>query len=237
MLHHAEDPYFGIGCLKGVDHGPLLRRLQHLRDNAGFREELHWASFDKGLFRGREEIVSLGKEAIDLVFDDPATRFYCAISDRRNGDLTRAFRGHPHAAYKAYEELAGRVIDRAIDDPEVVTVLADQMSVPAGVHFELDVRSLVNGKRDRLAVATVSRVDSRCSVGLQLVDLLLGAAAYDLRRGAGDPTTQKARLAAHLLDRCDVPSFRPRGRTCGGGRFQVDVLGGPKRTRRGPRRA
>lgn len=121
-----------------------------------------------------------------------------------------------------------------IDDDEVATVLADEMSTPPEVKFERDVAATVNQRRGRLAISTVCRLDSRSIDGLQLVDLLLGAAALDLRQGRTGAGSQKQAILEHLLDRCGCASFRPSGRSSDG-KFKVVVLAKPRKIRRGRR--
>lgn len=183
VVHRASDPYFGIGCLKARDPGPLLQGFYRLRERTGFHEELHWADFDKAKLKGREDVVELAKAAIDLVFDSDDAEFCCQIADRAAGDLTARFHRHPYPGHKAYEWLASQVLDAAVGDTEIVTVLADRLSTSPAVRFESDVATVVNQRRDRLAVSSVCRLDSRSTDGLQLVDVLLGATALDLRQG------------------------------------------------------
>ena len=102
------------------------------------------------------------------------------------------------------------------------------------MRFETDVAQVVNERRHRLAVASVCRLDSRATDGLQLVDLLLGAAALDLRQGRTNGETQKQALLEHLLDRCGCASFRPNGRAHDG-KYKVVLLAKPRRRRRGSR--
>jgi hypothetical protein len=226
-----HDPYFGIGCLRLRSPGPLLLELHNLKQRVGLPGELHWADFDKATTQRRPELVTLAKDAIDLVFDSDEAFFACSIADRGRGDLTAAFRGHPHATHKAYERLAAQVLLQVLDDEEIVSVLADHVSTSPEVRFERDVARAVNDARGRLAVASVCRLDSRATVGLQLVDLLLGAATFDLRRGRTNGETQKEELMAHLLERCGCPSFRPRGKK--GSNFHVRLIGASKGGRGG----
>jgi len=234
---HETDPYFGIGCLKAADPSSLLRDLRVLRERCEYRGELHWAAFDKAQMLRRPDVVKLACDAIDLVFDSPDAYFACSISNREHGDLTAKFSGHAHPEHKAYESLAAQVLAGVIDEREIVTVLADHVTTPAAVSFEADVARTVNTQAERLAIASVCRVDSRCTDGLQLVDLLLGAATFDLRQGRyTDSETQKQRLLAHLLDRCNCASFRPDGRRDSAGvKFEVSILTRRKRTHRGRR--
>lgn len=234
VVHHAQDRFFGIGCLTARNPGELLQRLRALRDRADYREELHWADFDKARLRHRPDIVELAKKAIDLVFESDGVEFCCHIADRRNGDLTARFHRHAYPGHRAYEWLAAEVLHDVIGDHEIVSVLADHFSAAPEVQFEQDVAASVNNRRRRLTISTVCRLDSRSLDGLQLVDLLLGAAALDLRQGWTGGETQKQAILEHLLDRCGCASFRPRGRSRDG-KFSVVVLTKPRRTRRGRR--
>lgn len=234
VVHHARDRYFGIGCLRCRNPGPLLQSFARLRDGAGFHEELHWADFDKAKLRHRIDMVEFAKAAIDLVFASDDAEFYCHIADRQHGDLTTGFHHHRYPRHKAYEWLAAEVLQDAIDPVEVVTVLADHLSTAPDVRFETDVAEVINRRRERLAISNVCRLDSRSTDGLQLVDLLLGATTLDLRQGLTGGESQKQQLLEHLLDRCGCASFRPRGRSLEG-KFRVVVLGKRQRSRRGRR--
>ncbi len=236
VLEHRTDRIFGIGCLKVANLEELDRRLRRLRDKFNYRHELHWSEFDKGALRGRDDIVEMASAAIDLAFELEEITFRCVISDRQHGDLVAQFQKHQHPAYKAYEKFAADSLNGIIDNAEIVSVLADQQSAPADVRFEASVKAAVNTAKGRLAIASICRVDSRCHDALQLIDLLLGAAALDLRQGRDpDSEAQKQRLLVHLLDRCECASFRPRGRRCPSGRWEVDILTKPKRSHRGRR--
>jgi hypothetical protein len=206
--------------------------MQLLRDRHGFRDELHWASFDKAGSRHRDEQVQLARDAMDLIFDLSDAHFCCHIADRQHGDLTARFAGHPHAGEMAYEELASQMLRDVIDDEELVSVIADRRSTSPKVTFELDVARSVNHAKRRLAVANVCRLDSRSTDALQVVDLLLGAAAFDLRQGRTSPGTQKHQLLTHLLDRCECPTFRPRGRCDPAGKWRVRLLTRSRKARR-----
>jgi hypothetical protein len=205
----GRDRYFGIGVLRLVDPAPLLRGVQRLRDKHGFRDELHWSSFDKGGLRGAAPRLDFAKAVMDLFFAADDARFCCHIADRQNGDVTARFKGHPHAGERAYEQLASRVLREVIDDQEIVAVLADGRSTSPAVEFERDVSNSVNRASGRLAVVSVCRLDSRSTDALQVVDLLLGATALDLRQGRTGSGTQKQALLDHLLDHWKVKLLAP----------------------------
>jgi hypothetical protein len=233
VIHRqATDPFFGIGALKLSDPAPLLREVQLLRDRHEFRDELHWASFDKAGSRGKDRHLRFAKEIIDLVFASHDAQFCCHIADRQQGDLTAKFRGHPHAGERAYEELASQVLRDLIDEEEIVSIIADRRSTSPKVNFELDVARSTNRAMDRLAVASVCRVDSRSVDALQVVDLLLGATTLDLRQGRTESGSQKQLLLEHLLEHCDCPTFRPAGRQDPQGRWTVKLLTRSRKARR-----
>jgi hypothetical protein len=227
-----RDPFFGIGLLKVRDPAALLRGVQIIRDRLEFHEEIHWASLDKAGRRGRDRRLQVALEVMDLVFDTADARFCCQIADRQHGDLTAKFSGQEHADEMAYEWLASRVIREVIEPDEIVSVIADKRSTSPKVKFEAAVAQSINQAEDRLAVASVCRVDSRSTDGLQLVDLLLGAAALDLRQGRTTTGSQKQQLLAHLLERCDCPTFRPHGRSDPAGKWGVTLLSPSRKTRR-----
>jgi hypothetical protein len=232
VQQQANDPYFGIGILKLSNPALLLRELQSLRDRHEFREELHWANLDKaGAGRGGQR-VPFAERVIDLVLDLPDVQFCCHIADRQHGDLTARFRGHPHAGERAYEAMAAAILGEMIDDREIVSVIADKRSTSPAVRFELDVAKSVNQSKGGLAVANVCRLDSHSTDALQVVDLLLGAAALDLRQGRTESGTQKQQLLTYLLDRCGCPTFRPAGGSDATGKFAVKLLTRSRKARR-----
>ena len=229
---HPRDRFFGIGVLKLIDAAPLLRDVARMRDKHDFRDELHWANFDKARTRASTKRLEFAKAAMDLFFEAPDARFCCHIADRHNGDVTAQFKGHPHARERAYEKLAATVLGEVIDDEEIVAILADGRSTSPHVDFERDVAKTINELRDRLAVASVCRIDSRSTDALQVVDLLLGATTLDLRQGRTESGSQKQLLLEHLLDHCGCPSFRPAGREDPNGRWKVKLLAKSRKTRR-----
>ena len=226
------DRFFGIGCLKVVDGPRFTRALRRHRQVLECEEELHWSRLDKAASRSGRTF-ELARAALETFFELDGVSFYCTVADRENGDLPKSYR----TSWEAYEALAIRAIDSAVDGQELVSVLADHADTPRSVHFEESVRAGLNRKRGRLAVTTLTRVHSHAVDGLQLTDLLLGAAMFDFRQGAtrgGLRTdTQKARLSTQLLDHCGVPTFRPAGKRIEG-KIRVEMQR-RRRTRRGRR--
>ena len=91
---------------------------------------------------------------------------------------------------------------------ELVTVLADDYSAPDDVHFERDVKEAVNSRLGRLAVTNVCRLNSKSADGLQIVDLLTAAFAFEFRQkfGLAGKKTPKAQLSRYVRDAYQVGS-------------------------------
>jgi Protein of unknown function (DUF3800) len=224
------DRFFGIGCLRA---GPdLSRALGRYRQKLECFDEIHWSRFDKAAAVGGR-LFDLGVAAIDTFFDLEDVSFCCTVADRQNGDLLKSYR----TGWKAYEGLSIGALEASIGERELVSVMADHVDTPPHVRFEEAVAAGLNRSRGRLTVTTVTRLHSHAVDGLQLADLLLGAAMFDFRRGAArerpDVDSQKAKLSEYLLRRCDIPTFRPGGKDIDG-KIKV-AMRRRKRTRRGKR--
>jgi hypothetical protein len=225
------DRFFGIGCLKVVDDPALRRSLHgHRQRLECMNDEIHWSAFNKAP-TAQGSLFDLAVAAIDSFFDLDGVSFCCAVADRQNGDLVGSYR----SSWAAYEALSVQALNRTVGAEEVVSVVADHVDTPNDVRFEDEVKKELNRSRERLAITTLTRAHSHAMEGLQLADLLLGAAMFDFRRGRDSPSpkSQKSELCDYLLDRCGVPSFRPSGKEVAG-KIKVEMRR-RRRTRRGGR--
>jgi hypothetical protein len=224
------DRFFGIGCLKVVDDAALRRSLHGQRQRLQCGDEIHWSAFNKAS-AAQGTLFDLAVAAIDSFFDLDGASFCCAVADRQNGDLVGSYR----SSWTAYEALSVQALDRTVGVEEVVSVVADHVDTPKNIRFEDAVKRELNHSRKRLAITTLTRAHSHAMDGLQLADLLLGAAMFDFRRGSDLPPakSQKAQLCDYLLDRCGVPSFRPSGKEVAG-KIKVEMRR-RRATRRGRR--
>lgn len=209
--------FFGVGCLKLDEPSVVLRQIQNLRDRHNFHvahgNELHFTDVTRGT-------LPIYKEALDLIAASGAC-FSCFIADRTTSDPVARF-GSP---WKAYEKLATQLLLGTIRPREILTVLADNYSTPKTVNFEIDVKNAVNRRLgQRLAVSSVFRLDSKSTDGLQLVDILLGAVAFEYKLKAGHCTvgSVKDQLRQHVLNRFGVASFMPKD--CRQPRMNVKLL-------------
>jgi len=64
---------------------------------------------------------------------------------------------------------------------EILILIADYITTPNTVKYEVNIKKDINNKKGRLAIAGVCRFDSKANDLLQLVDLLIGAITYDVK--------------------------------------------------------
>jgi hypothetical protein len=133
---------------------------------------------------------------MDIVSSSDA-RFSCFVADRAVDDPVARFSGDP---WLAYEKLATQLLIGSRRPFEILSVIADNYSTPDHVVFEKDVREEVNSRLSCRAAATVCRLDSKSCDGLQVVDVLTGAVAFEYRQQAGLAGTRgpKSQAATHL---------------------------------------
>jgi hypothetical protein len=193
----ANDQFFAVGCLKLPEPAPLTRGIQRMRDRRQWYHELHWVALTKGA-------LPVYEAAVDVVAGIEDARFSCFVADRSLADPVARFGN----AWRAYEKLAEQLLMGTIKPWEIVSVLADDYSAPAGVDFEGDLKSNVNRRLGRLAVSSVCRLNSKSADPLQIVDLLTAAVAFEFKQAAGlaGKATPKAALAAYVRKSFGVPS-------------------------------
>lgn len=74
-----------------------------------------------------------------------------------------------------------RLLTKAVLAPrEILILIADYITVPRKVRYEVNVKKEVNSLTGKLSIAGVCRFDSKANDLLQLVDLFIGAINYDI---------------------------------------------------------
>ena len=199
-LGAARDPFFAIGVTKSSDPFALYSQIKRYRDIKKFYDEVKWNSI-------YHKNVQVMKDLIDIFFDTRGVRFSCRIFKKNELDLQTHFRGN---IWQAYESFSILELKSDIAKGEIVTVLADDVSVPSFVRFESNVRDRINKNFNRLAVHGVCRVNSKGVEIVQITDLLLGAVVYDLKLRSGlipKPGKAKKDVMTHLERRLDIKTF------------------------------
>jgi len=177
----------------------LLRPMQRIRDKQHFYDEIKWSKVSN-------KKLPLLTDLLDVFLNSDAG-FSALVCDKQKHDIMGRFGGQ----FGAYEFLARQLVWGSLHRGEVMWIVADEYSTPPGESFEENVRDWVNGKVRRDAVAGVCRMRSTGVDLLQLIDLVLGAVAYDYKADRGvvglNGYKPKVKLLSHLKAAVGADSF------------------------------
>ena len=217
----AQDRFFAVGCLVVPQPNDIFRRVQKLRDKIHWYDEIKWVDLTMTSLPFYTELVG--------AVVDSNSRFSCFVADRDVADPVARFK---QDAWLAYEKLATQLLIGTSKPYELVSVMADNYSTPDSVDLEKQLRDEVNRRLKCLQAVTVSRLDSRSCDGLQLVDVLTGAVAFEHRQNAGLAGTKsaKARLAEYVRQVYDVETTLEGCKT---GKLNVALYRHPSKSQAG----
>lgn len=170
-LSNPNDPFFTVGFIKCSQPYYLQSKIIYERQKRNFHDELKFNKLSKNNFE-------FAKFALDSFFSTRSLSFYSYSLDKQGDYFNKEFGGNP---WKAYEDISIRVLEQAPPQNEIIIVIADYVSVPQDIRFEVNVKRRINDKLKRLAIAGVCRFDSKSNDLLQLADLIIGAINYDLK--------------------------------------------------------
>lgn len=226
LLRSTRDPFFAVGMIKCIDPYKLYSQIKRIRDKEHFYDEMKWS----GIYYKNASLIN---KFLSVFHDDPSASFSCTIFKKNELDLQKHFAGD---LWKAYESFTVMELEANIKRNELVTVLADDISVPVDLTFEKNVRDRINKKFGRLAVHGVCRVYSKGVELVQLADVLLGAIIYDFKLKEQlilKPSKAKKRVLSHLKHIAGVKDF---SRDIRNGKFNVWVFKPkkPLNTKSGP---
>ena len=214
-----SDRIFGVGIVKCPTPAIVQRPFQLMRDKYHFYGELKWNSLN------RKSLLPLYQEAVDCFFGCSEAAFACFVADKDKSDPVARFGDH----WRAYERLASQLIVGNVSVGEYVMILADEYSTPRGVTFEEDLQKHVEEVLKRRALVGVCRMRSTGVDLFQVLDLLLGAVAYDYKLSAGliaaAGKSPKRDLLAHIKAKFAIKSYVGGVR---GPRLNVAEYGHPK---------
>ena len=170
-IANPRDPFFTVGFLKCSQPYYIASKIAYERDKRQFYDEMKFNKLSK-------RNIEFAKFVLDALFETRSLYFSSYTLDKDGSYFQRKYGGDP---WRAYEDISITVLESAIRFDEVLIVVADHVTTPKDIRFEVNVKRRVNEKLNRLAIAGVCRFDSRSNDLLQLADLLVGAISYDLK--------------------------------------------------------
>src|SRR3989338_2818254 len=170
-LSDQKDQYFTVGILKMSQPYYLQSRIFYERSQIRFYDEVKFNKLSKNN-------IGFAKTAIDALFDTRSVDFYSYSISTKSDYYLKRFDINP---WTAYEQVTLKLLDVALAEQEIIILIADYVTTPKDIRFEVEVKKSFNQKKNRLALAGVCRFDSKSNDLLQLVDLLIGAITYDIK--------------------------------------------------------
>ncbi|HNU89767.1 MAG TPA: DUF3800 domain-containing protein [bacterium] len=169
-LDIKSQPYFTVGMIKCSQPYYLQQKIKYIRSKNRFWWELKFNNLNKVK-------INIALEVLDALFETRSIKFSSYTIDKRSRYFEKEFSGNP---WIAYEQITKQLLIGNLGKNEVLIVLADDMTAPKIIKFEVNVKNNVNNKFKRLAIAGVCRLNSKTNDLLQLTDLLIGSINYEL---------------------------------------------------------
>ena len=198
-LSDQKDQYFTIGVLKMSQPYYLQSRLFYERSKIKFYDEVKFNKLSKNN-------VGFAKIAIDALFETRSIGFYSYSINTKSDYYLKRFDENP---WTAYEQITLKLLDVALSQQEIIVLIADYVTTPKNIRFEVEVKKNFNQKKKRLALAGVCRFDSKSNDLLQIVDLLIGAVTYDIKfaKNLVDGSKHKLEIVDYLKNKLGASSF------------------------------
>lgn len=198
-INDKSNRFFALGIVKCMQPHYLDTQIRLLRQRSNFHDELKWNKISKLK-------VKFVKQVVDSFFETPGMRFSAMIINKDEVDFVSKFKEDPYRAYQCFSEI---LLKMGVGKNEVLIVLADYITTPKKVHFEVDIKRKINAQFSRLAIAGVHRVDSQGTNMLQINDILLGAVIYDykLKNKMVGGDRNKKKVLNHIKRKLEISSF------------------------------
>lgn len=170
-LSNRAEPYFTVGVLKMSQPYYLQSKILYERSKRNFHDEMKFNKMSK-------LNIDFAKFVIDAIFETKSLNFYSYTTHKSSAYFQKHFAPD---VWLAYEDITLKLMHAALAEKEILILLADHITVPRDVKFEVSVKKNFNQSKKRLALAGVCRFDSKANDLLQVVDLIIGCIAYDIK--------------------------------------------------------
>jgi hypothetical protein len=198
-LTNDLDPYFTIGILKMSQPYYLQSKILYERSKRRFYDEM---KFNKLSAKN----IEFAKFALDALLDTKSIGVYSYTTNKRSKYYKDNFDTNQ---WTAYEKITLKLLDAALAEKEIIILIADHITTPKDIKFEVNTKKNFNNSKKRLAIAGVCRFDSKANDLLQLIDLIIGAINYDLKLSSGLVlgSKYKIELVNHIKQSLGINTF------------------------------
>jgi len=198
-LSDKTNPYFTLGLMKMSQPYYLQNKILYERSKQNFYDEMKFNKLSKNN-------INFAKFVVESIFDTKSINFYSYTIDKRGTYFNKAFDGNE---WIAYEEITLKLLEASLSKQEILILIADHITTPKGIKFEVNTKRNFNQKNKRLALAGVCRFDSKSNDLLQVIDLIIGAITYDIKltEGIVSGSKYKIELVDFLKSKLGVTSF------------------------------
>lgn len=198
-LSDRQDQYFTVGILKMSQPYYLQSKLFFERSKIKFYDEVKFNKLS-------EKNVDFARTAICALFETKSVDFYSYSISTKSDYYSKNFDQNP---WLAYEQITLKLLEAALAQQEIIVLVADYVTTPKNIRFEVETKKKFNQKKKRLALAGVCRFDSRSNDLLQLVDLLIGAITYDIKftKGLVGGSKHKLDIVSYLKNKLGTTTF------------------------------
>lgn len=198
-LSDLKDPYFTIGILKMSQPYYLQSKILYERNKRNFHDEIKFNNLSRAN-------IEFAKFIVEAVLDTKSIDFYSYTTKKDSQYYKTHFQSNQ---WIAYEKATLKLLDAALAEKEIIILIADHVTTPKNIKFEVNTKKNFNSFKKRLALAGVCRFDSKSNDLLQVVDLLIGAITYDLKlnKNIVSGSVPKIELVNFLKNNLDAISF------------------------------
>ena len=136
-LEDAKDPFFIVGFIRCSQPYYINRKLTYERTKRNFYDEMKFNKLSKNN-------LDFAKLALDSFFSTRNIYFSSYSLDKQGRYFNKEFSGDP---WRAYENITIRVLKSAATQPnEILIVIADYVTDPDYVKFEVNVKQKINAE-------------------------------------------------------------------------------------------